>query len=200
MTTAQPAQATNRRAQLITDGLKPSNILIIECLVLGAVQDNMLTGLAWSIVGLLFSAVIPMAYIKRSMRAGTVSDQHVGNRASRMVVLPVIMGSVAVALIAMYVGGAPQQMKALVVSMMATLLVILPITAFWKISLHTAVSTGAIAVLAVGVTWWVLLALPVVGLIGWSRVEIRDHTVGQVIAGTVVGGAVAGFAFALMGG
>ncbi|WP_240362050.1 hypothetical protein [Streptomyces sp. MBT27] len=197
-TTTAHEPTGSRRAQLITDGLKPSNILIIECLVLGATQDNILAGLGWAVVALLFSAVIPMAYIKRSMRKGTVSDQHVGNRASRMIVLPVIMGSVAIALIAMYAAGAPQQMKALVVSMMATLLVILPITAFWKISLHTAVSTGAIAVLAIGVTWWAVLALPIVGLIGWSRVEIRDHTLGQVIAGTIVGGAVAGAAFALM--
>ncbi|MFF4188139.1 hypothetical protein ACFYZ9_33590 [Streptomyces sp. NPDC001691] len=198
--TTDTVQPVSRRAQLITDGLKPSNILILECLILGAAQDNILAGLGWAVVALLFSAVIPMAYIKRSMRKGTVSDQHVGNRASRMIVLPVIMGSVAIALIAMYAAGAPQQMKGLVVSMMATLLVILPITAFWKISLHTAVSTGAIAVLAIGVTWWALLALPVVGLIGWSRVEIRDHTLGQVVAGTIVGGAVAGGAFALMGG
>ncbi|KOU50088.1 phosphatase PAP2 family protein [Streptomyces sp. WM6378] len=186
----------SRRARLVTDGLKPANVLIVECLALGAAQDSPWTGLAWALLGLLFSAVIPMAYIKRSMRKGLVSDQHVGNRASRMTVLPVIMASVAVCLVAMYAGGAPQQMKALVLSMMATLIVILPITAFWKISLHTAVSTGAIVVIAIGVTWWAVLALPLVGLIGWSRVEIKDHTLGQVIAGTLVGSIVAGSVFA----
>jgi hypothetical protein len=47
-TTAQESTGS-RRAQLITAGLKPSTILIVKCLILGATQDTILVGLGWAL-------------------------------------------------------------------------------------------------------------------------------------------------------
>jgi membrane-associated phospholipid phosphatase len=94
--------------------------------------------------------------------------------------------------------GAPRQMIALVVAMLATISAILPITAFWKISVHTSAASGAVAVLAVGVSAWCWAAFPLVAVIGWSRVALRDHTPGQVVAGAALGAPVAGAAFAFL--
>jgi membrane-associated phospholipid phosphatase len=37
-----------------------------------------------------------------------------------------------------------------------------------------------------------------VGLIGWSRVRLGDHTTGQVLAGTLLGVPLAAAAFAFL--
>jgi membrane-associated phospholipid phosphatase len=186
----------NRAARAATDGMEPKNVILAVCLVLGAAQDDTLAGLAWALHAIVFAAVIPMAYIKYGIRSGRWQDRHVGQRDRRMHLIPVIMGSVGIGITAMLLLDAPAQMTALVVAMLATLGAILPVTAFWKISVHTSVSAGAIAILAVGVSPWWAAAFPLVAVIGWSRVALRDHTLGQVVAGTVLGTLVAGGVFA----
>lgn len=187
--------AENRTARAVTDGLEPKNVILAVCLVLGAAQDDMLVGLAWALHAIVFAAVIPVAYIKYGIRSGRWQDRHVGQRERRLHLIPVIMASLGVAIAAMVFFDAPAQMTALVVAMLATLGAILPVTAFWKISVHTSVAAGAIAILAVGASHWWAAAAPLVALIGWSRVALRDHTVGQVVAGTALGALVAGGIF-----
>jgi hypothetical protein len=131
----------NRTARAITDGLEPKNVIFAVCLVLGAAQDDMLVGLAWAIHAIVFAAVIP-AYIKYGIRSGRWNDRHVGQRERRLHLIPVIMTSVGIAIGAMVLLDAPTQMTALVVAMLATLAAILPVTAFWKISVHTSVAAG----------------------------------------------------------
>ncbi|MGW0762591.1 hypothetical protein ACWD1Y_40025 [Streptomyces sp. NPDC002814] len=195
MTTTIPA-VENRTARAVTDGLEPKNVILAVCLLLGAAQDNMVTGLAWAVHAIVFAAVIPVAYIKYGIRVGRWGDRHVGQRERRMHLIPVIMASVGIAITAMVLLDAPAQMTALVVAMLATLGAILPVTAFWKISVHTSVSAGAVAILAAGINSWWAAAFPLVALIGWSRVALRDHTLGQVVAGAALGTLVASGVFA----
>jgi membrane-associated phospholipid phosphatase len=43
-----------------------------------------------------------------------------------------------------------------------------------------------------------LLGLPLVPLVGWSRLVLSAHTLGQVVAGTLVGTLIAGTVFPLL--
>jgi membrane-associated phospholipid phosphatase len=197
--TSTPLQEDRvRAARAITDGLEPRNVILTVSLLIGAAQDNMLAGPAWAAHAIVFAALIPMAYIKYGIRSGLWGDRHVKQRERRLRLIPVIMASVGAGLAIMLLFGAPRQMTALVVAMLAAITAILPITAFWKISVHTATASGAIAVLAVGVSAWWLAAFPIVAVIGWSRVALRDHTIGQVVAGTALGTIVASGVFGLL--
>ncbi|MCD9903211.1 hypothetical protein LUR56_31160 [Streptomyces sp. MT29] len=136
-----------------------------------------------------------MAYIKYGMRKGMWADRHVGQRQRRLLLIPVIMASVATGIGGMLWLNAPDQMLALVAAMLATLAVLLPITALWKISVHTAVAAGALAILAAtyGPALWA--AAPLIAAIAWSRIELRDHTLAQTIAGAAAGAATAALVF-----
>ena len=60
------------------------------------------------------------------------------------------------------------------------------INMFWKVSLHCAGVTGPIFAL---VFVFGLSALPltsIVGLVGWSRIKLKNHTFGQTLAGTLI--------------
>jgi uncharacterized membrane protein YGL010W len=83
--------------------------------------------------------------------------------------------------------GAPRPVVALTGTMLATTTVLMAITIKWKISVHCAVSSGATVMLALtyGPAW--LAAYALVGLVAWSRTELRDHTPAQAAAGTALG-------------
>ncbi|WP_258574726.1 phosphatase PAP2 family protein [Streptomyces shenzhenensis] len=186
---ATPARDENRAARLITDRAEPRNVIILVSLGVGLAQDNPLTGVLWALEAIVFAAAIPMAYIKYGMRTGMWADRHIGQVQRRKLLIPVIMASVATGIGGMFLFDAPRAMVALVVAMLATLAVLLVPTAVWKwkISVHTAVAGGALAMLAV--TWGPLVwaAYPLVAVIAWSRISLRDHTLAQTIAGSAAG-------------
>ncbi len=187
-------QPRARMARLITDGLEPKNWIIAVTLLMGWHADR-LAGVAWGAEAALFCGVIPILLIKAGERRGHWGDRHVRRRQDRLVVIPLIMASVICGMALMLAFDAPSEMIALVAAMLASLVVILAITVFWKVSVHTAVSSGAVLMLALSYSPWLLTLYPLVGVVGWSRVVLRDHTLAQVLVGTVLGAAVAGVTF-----
>ncbi|MFJ1704166.1 hypothetical protein [Kitasatospora sp. NPDC088346] len=191
---AAPAVPEHRMARLVTDGVEPKNVIIALVLLLGAVRYG-LVGLGWGAFAALFAAVIPTWFIRRGMRRGEIEDRHVGHRKRRLVVLPLVLLSVLISLVTMVVLDAPTDMTAIVLAMFASLLPLLLVTVWWKISVHTAVTGGATVCLALALSPWWLLVAPVVAVVAWSRVVLRDHTLAQTVAGTVVGALTAGLTF-----
>ncbi|MET8625226.1 hypothetical protein ABZW30_15985 [Kitasatospora sp. NPDC004669] len=196
MTTEATAAPTSRTiwARRVTDGVEPKNVIIAVCLLIGGLRYG-LAGLGWAAFAALFAAVIPTLFIQRGIRKGTLEDRHVGHRQRRLTVIPFIMGSVLTSFAVMIWLDAPTDLTAMVAAMFASLIPILVITVWWKVSVHTAVASGAVACLgiALGPLW--LLLYPLVAVIGWSRVVLRDHTTAQTIVGAVVGAVTAGLTF-----
>jgi hypothetical protein len=184
----------NRVARLATDLLDPKSFIVACCLLVG--RGHGFSGIAWGVELIVFAAVIPLLFIVS--RSGSWRDRHVPDRAERMTVIPVVLVSVAAGVGLMWWGGGPRELLALAATMFLTLVVVLVITAWWKISVHTAVGAGAIAILAVSLSPWCLVAFPVIWLVGWSRAKLQDHTVAQTVAGTLLGALAAGPVFALL--
>ncbi|MEU9109257.1 hypothetical protein AB0D54_34015 [Streptomyces xanthophaeus] len=194
-TLTQPAES--RAARLITDGLDPKTWIIADTVLVGW-HAGRFAGIGWGLLGCLFSAVIPLAFITYGIRRGRWADRHVGQRQQRIIVMIFIIASVATGITLLWALGAPQIMIALIAAMLTTLAALLAVTPVWKISVHAAVSSGSVAMLALAYGPWLLLAYSLVAVVGWSRVELKDHTLAQVLAGTAVGGAVAAATFALL--
>ncbi|MFF2144967.1 hypothetical protein [Kitasatospora sp. NPDC058190] len=196
MTTEATTAPTSRTtwARRVTDGVEPKNVIIAVCLLIGGLRYG-LAGLGWAAFAALFAAVIPTLFIQRGIRKGTLEDRHVGHRQRRLTVIPFIMGSVLTSFAVMIWLDAPADLTAMVAAMFASLFPILAITVWWKVSVHTAVASGAVTCLgiALGPLW--LLLYPLVAVIGWSRVVLRDHTTAQTIVGAVVGAVTAGLTF-----
>ncbi|MFF3005705.1 hypothetical protein ACFVTF_23160 [Kitasatospora sp. NPDC057940] len=196
MTTEATTAPTSRTiwARRVTDGVEPKNVIIAMLPLMGVIRYGW-TGLGWAAFAALFAAVIPTMFIQRGIRKGTLEDRHVGHRQRRLTVIPFIMGSVATSFAVMLWLDAPADLTAMVLAMFASLVPILVITVWWKVSVHTAVAAGAVVCLGIALgPLWLLLA-PLVAAIGWSRVVLRDHTTAQTIVGAVVGALTAGLAF-----
>lgn len=187
---ATQAEGHSTRARRITDWLEPKNWILLDVIVIGLVIDGY-PGLGWGLLGALFAAVLPIWFIKRGIRNERWNDRHVGAKQHRLIVMAFIIASVTAGIVLLVMLGAPRPITALIISMLTTLTALMAVTPFWKISVHAAVSSGSVLLIALACGWWAFALYPLVALVGWSRVALRDHTRNQVIAGTIVGALVA---------
>ncbi|MFY1587603.1 phosphatase PAP2 family protein [Micromonospora sp. WMMD734] len=155
-------------------------------------------GLAWGLLATVFAAGIPFVYVLRGVRRGRLTDHHIGRREQRRVPLLFGLVSAAAGLALLAALGAPRPVLALVATGVVGLVVAVSVSHLWKMSIHSAVAAGTLVVLVLTFGPRLLPAVALLGLVGWSRVRLRDHTVAQVVAGGLVGALVAGLVFAAL--
>ncbi len=177
--------------------LEPKNWLIVTVLAVGWHADGR-AGLLWGLLAALFAGVLPTAFISYGVRRGLWDDRNVGARRPRLVVLAFITASVAAGLILLVALGAPRLLTGYLSFMLASVAVLAAITFVWKISIHCAVASGSVAILALTFGPLVLPCYVLVALLGWSRTALGDHTAAQVIAGSVLGAGAAALAHAAL--
>ena len=95
----------------------------------------------------------------------------------------------------------PSFMRSIVAAALIIQIVCALINVWWKISTHTAAIGGVAGALFVfsevfrfNPTWWFCLVLGIAGILGTSRMILRQHTLLQVVVGFLVGFACALFA------
>ena len=88
----------------------------------------------------------------------------------------------------------PYFMRSIVATALFIQVVCAMINVWWKISTHTAGIGGVAGALFVfsevfsfNPTWWFCLVLIVAGVLGTSRMILRQHTLSQVVVGFLVG-------------
>jgi membrane-associated phospholipid phosphatase len=144
--------------------------------------------------------VLPTLFISHGIRQGRWDDRNVGARGPRLIVLGFIMASVAAGLILLVVLHAPGLMVGYLAFMLASVAVLAAITTVWKISIHCAVASGSVTLLAFTYGLLVLPGFGLVALLGWARVAVKDHTTAQVVGGAVLGAAAAVLAYTALAG
>lgn len=179
-------------ARVITETLAPA-VLAAAMPVITAVQaaEPLWRGLAWGLLTALFSAVIPFGAVVLWVRRGRLTDHHLGVRQQRRAPLLLGLASVLFGLLLLTLLGAPEELRLVVITMLAVLLGVTVVNGFWKLSAHAAVAAGSAVILILAFGVMAAGSVPLVALVGWSRVRLRDHTPGQVVAGTVVGALLA---------
>lgn len=187
-------------AAIVTEVCSPAVVVVLLSLAVAwhGTGYRVWPSLLWGMDVAVFSSVLPMAFIVRGARRGRWDGHHVRNREGRLVPMLLALGSTVMGLLVLLLGGGPRDLVALNGAMLTTLVACTAITQWWKISLHSAVAGGAVATMVLLYGPLALVLLPLVGLIAWSRVVVRDHTVAQAIAGALVGPAVGGVVFVLL--
>lgn len=176
----------------------PTVLLAVLYPVVGALAAGP-AGIAWSLLGMVFTVVIPAAIVDVGVRQGRYTDHHLSRREQRAVPLGLAAASVLVGLAVLALAGAPRAIVALQVAVLVTVLVATTVTLWWKVSFHVAVVAAAACVLTLlGGGWWALswLAVPVVG---WARLRLTAHTLAQVLVGGVLGAGVTGAVLIIAG-
>jgi membrane-associated phospholipid phosphatase len=186
-----------RLARVVTEVLSPAVIVVALPLAVAwqSTGYDLAPTLGWGLLVAVFYSVIPMVIMVRGARRGRWDGHWVRERERRIVPFLLCLVSTTVGLVIMLVGGAPQAVIALSWSMIATLVVVLAITRWWKVSVHATVAGGAVATIALLYGPWYLLLIVGVALVAWSRVMVEDHTAAQVVVGALLGPLVGGVVF-----
>jgi hypothetical protein len=195
-----PTQSTRRRlARLVTEVLAPAPTSAVALIAISIESaSSQAEALQWGGLSVLFGSLIPLAYIVRGVRRRQLTDHHVALRLQRPVPLLVGVASVAILLGLLVLFSAPHDLVALVVAAIVGLALSLVITLVWKISVHSGVVAGTMAVFVIVFGPMLLVLSPLLVLVGWARVELADHTPAQVLAGAAVGSVVSTLVFTLL--
>lgn len=184
-------------ARRVTYWLEPKNWLIVTVPAIGWHADGR-AGLGWGLLAVLFTAVLPTLFITAGIRRGRWSDRNVGARRPRLIVLAFIGASVAAGFLLLLLLGAPRVLTGYLAFTLASVAGLALVTVVWKISIHCAVASGSVALLSFTYGPFVLSGFVLVALLGWARVTVRDHSVAQVVAGSVLGAFAAALAYAVL--
>ena len=193
--------AENRLARLSTEVLAPWVwVLCLPLAVAWRATEHVGQTLLWGLVVGITGSVVPMAVIVRGARRGRWQGRHVTDLAGRLVPFLTCISSLGAGGAILVIGNAPRHMVALAASMFATLVAALTITfgLRWKVSMHTAVSAGAVVILMAAYGPWLVVLAATVALVGWSRVALGDHTTAQVTVGAFVGVVVGGLLYVVL--
>ncbi|NYT92678.1 hypothetical protein HW126_02300 [Salinispora sp. H7-4] len=190
---AAPHPTSSRAARTVTEAFAPAvwATAMPLAVALHATAPSWFAGLGWGLLAVLFGSLVPYGIIYFGVRRGTLTDHHIGVREQRRKPLVYGLFSLLAGLVVLVLLGAPRPLVAMVVVMFAVLLVTTGINQVWKLSAHAAVSAGSAGVLINVFGPALLVVVPVVALVAWSRVRLRDHTTSQVLAGAAVGVLVA---------
>ncbi|GCE47426.1 PAP2 superfamily protein [Thermosporothrix hazakensis] len=148
---------------------------------------NQYTALGYTALTLFFLSVGPMIYIAIGVKMGKLSDLDVSKRSQRTGPFLFGLSSALLGLIALALTRAPRALQSVLLATIIIGVILLIITVWWKISMHAASLSGALTILTIIYGAICLPAYVLLLLVCWSRVILRRHTTGQVIAGSIAG-------------
>lgn len=174
-------------AELISTITDPLIITIVTLLViLKSISMTFKEATLWFLLVMGITIVPTALYIFRGMKKGDIHDWFITERKERYKVLLVGMFSLLILNLILLLMSAPSLL--LVFGQTAFLLgLFLSLTTlFWKVSFHSSFFTFFAASL-VGLFGmklaWLFVFLP---LVGWARIKLHKHTVGQVVVGSLM--------------
>ncbi|MEP7161686.1 MAG: phosphatase PAP2 family protein [Dermatophilaceae bacterium] len=178
-------------------------------------SGSFVRGVGWSALTIVFCAITPYAALLVLVGRGVVADRHVVRREQRHWPNVAAVVSVLLALAVLSLVGAPHPLVVLVGSQLASLVALSTVNTWTKASMHAAVLSGAVTVVALRygawpVPWrvprvpgapsaseWIASGTPdarvwvagaaFVALVGWARVRGGRHSLGQVLLGALIG-------------
>lgn len=162
-------------------------------------RESGVSGLAWAAIVLVIVTGIPLIYMILGRKTGGVSDFELSRRAERPRFIAVSIGSDLLALALLIFLGGPHLLRVMVLAYLCLGLAMMTISSIWKISLHLAGFSGFATALTFIFGPAALIAYLGLPVLAWARWHRRKHTVAQLIAGALVGGAITFLVFAGMG-
>ena len=140
------------------------------------------------------TCIIPLIFLNVLRHFKLVKDIHVDVREQRLI--PYLFTAVCYGVSAyyLYYWHSPRWFVMFMVGSAITVVVMALINLTWKISAHMAGIGGLIGGLIplsmsfeYNMTWWMCCAIIFAGMLGTSRMILRQHSLGQIIVGFFVG-------------
>ena len=183
-------------AQTISKFTSPTILSVIILLLIAFTKSkNLSESIEWVAIILLFFVFIPVVYVLvRTSRSGNQTkslvelNKFLKQHPADILILALSLGLPC--LIILWFFEAPAILISTIVALLAGSIVTSLFNLFYRVSFHLTGIT--VLIIMAAQTWgrpylFLLLAIP---LISWAKFKIRDHTIPQLIIGTIVAVAV----------
>lgn len=152
----------------------------------------------------VFTILCPALFIHQFRRVLGWTSFELGRKERRMVPYIISILCYAACYIWLEMCHYPHFMNIIIMAALLIQMLCAMINIWWKISTHTAAIGGVAGVLQAfallfgfNPTWWLCVVLVIAGMVGSSRMVLRQHTLGQVLGGFGTG-LVASFALIIL--
>ncbi|MHB8276928.1 MAG: hypothetical protein ACYDIA_04660 [Candidatus Humimicrobiaceae bacterium] len=153
----------------------------------------------WTSLCIIFGSIMPFIFLVFLYKKKIITDLHVPRREDRLKPLLVSNISYILGYFVFFILKAPVYLRALFFTSFLTTILLTIITYFWKISFHTSWITFTSITYYVFFGKWALFLLLLVPLVAWARIKIKRHTIGQVLAGSLLTLITASFGYSFFG-
>jgi membrane-associated phospholipid phosphatase len=187
-------------ARLVSDLLSPPVVWAAMAFPIAFRDaDSRQQALTWALSYGGLVCVLPMVYVAWMVKRGSITDLHMGVREQRIRPFVVSLICTMIAWWALRLMGAPPVMPLFAMFSLVQIAVMALITLVWQISVHAMSITGAaVAAFAFFGPMWALPIVPLVVLVGAARLNLKRHTLAQVVAGSALGVLIPLLVFATM--
>jgi hypothetical protein len=176
----------------------------VLALVAFQTTDSVSEGIRWTLLAYLPPTVFPLIYAKiravllsRDGKRRKISRSLVREDPAQLFIMTVLFGVPSSLII--YLLNGPDNLFIIIIGLTAIMLAISLLNLKYRASFHLSMVTGMLTAL-----WFVFGTVAFIGLLlvpvlGFSRYTLREHTLGQIITGVLVGSVVGSVVFLYMG-
>ena len=173
-------------ANYISDYLNP---LIISLILLAAVSldtaADVREALGWFGLVVILNILPVFLVAVLLVRSGRMDALFSNRRHQRHRMYVIGLFFTVITMLCLEFLGAPLAIMAVLVSSLVTVVTFAAVNLWWKISVHTSTAAAMVVVLHILYGWWAAPAFLIIPVMGWARVHLAQHTVGQVLIGAL---------------
>jgi len=181
-------------AQFFTEVLNPF-VLVAVLLTLVAWATDPRWGQT-AFISVLFISAIPMMTSLVMVRLGKTTDKYIRHRTQRHAYYAISLVSILLGAVLIFILDTSNEARWMLAFSVGTMLIVMAINSWLKISFHALMAAVFALVLAIGMAniWVTLLCLVIWCGVSWSRVFLSRHSFTEVVSGSALG-CVVGFAY-----
>ena len=177
----------NKLFSAVSNILNPFLVCTIVFILLAFEATNHAAdALKWMAISIAISVVPVFAIVIYLVRRKKLDSIFINPREKRTVIYLLSSILAGIGCCILYFLEAPELMLASFLAGLVAVIIFTVINLYWKISLHTAFMSGSSTVLTIvyGIPGAVTILLLII--LGWSRMQLKLHTLSQVVAGAVL--------------
>jgi len=189
-----------RIASLTSNILNPFLVSLVLILLLSFKStSSAVDAVKWSLISIAASILPVFLFIIYLVRKQKLESPFINVRKQRTKIYLLAGVFAGVGCIIFPYLEAPPTLRATFVAGLSAVVVFMCVNLLWKISLHTAFVTASVTVLIILYGSMAAVAVVLVPLIAWSRIELKHHSPAQVAAGALLAALIVVVVFYLFG-
>ncbi len=189
-----------RIASLTSNILNPFLVGLVLILLLSFKStSSALDAVKWSLILIAVSILPVFLVIIYLVRSQKLEGPFINVRKQRTKIYLLAGVCASVGYVILHYLGAPPILVATSVAGLSGAVIFMCVNLWWKISLHTAFVTASVTALIILYGSITAVTVVLVPIIAWSRIELKHHSLAQVIAGALLAASIVVVVFYLFG-